>query len=80
MFLCFGIVLLVGSYLRVNFKIIKQKDGKNRGFAFVTMASGEEAQAAIEKYDSYVSSFRSLKFLNYSISIYSPSVSSLDCA
>ncbi|KAI3469154.1 hypothetical protein Pfo_025817 [Paulownia fortunei] len=34
-------------------EIIKQKDGKNRGFAFVTMASGEEAQAAIEKYDSY---------------------------
>ncbi|KAK4420314.1 ribonucleoprotein, chloroplastic [Sesamum alatum] len=34
-------------------EIIKQKDGKNRGFAFVTMSSGEEAQAAIEKYDSY---------------------------
>ncbi|KAK6119497.1 hypothetical protein DH2020_002021 [Rehmannia glutinosa] len=34
-------------------EIIKHKDGKNRGFAFVTMASGEEAQAAIEKYDSY---------------------------
>ncbi|KAK4381573.1 ribonucleoprotein, chloroplastic [Sesamum angolense] len=34
-------------------EIIKQKDGKNRGFAFVTMSSGEEAQGAIEKYDSY---------------------------
>ncbi|KAL3656119.1 hypothetical protein CASFOL_000515 [Castilleja foliolosa] len=34
-------------------EIIKHKDGKNRGFAFVTMASGEEAQAAIEKYDTY---------------------------
>lgn len=38
-------------------QIIKQKDGKNRGFAFVTMASGEEAQAAIAKFDSYVSCF-----------------------
>ncbi|PIN22819.1 Splicing factor 3b, subunit 4 [Handroanthus impetiginosus] len=34
-------------------EIIKQKDGKSRGFAFVTMASGEEARAAIEKFDSY---------------------------
>ncbi|XP_047947600.1 29 kDa ribonucleoprotein A, chloroplastic [Salvia hispanica] len=34
-------------------EIIKQKDGKNRGFAFVTMASGDGAQAAIEKFDSY---------------------------
>ncbi|KAH6778782.1 RNA-binding family protein [Perilla frutescens var. hirtella] len=34
-------------------EIIKQKDGKNRGFAFVTMASGVEAQAAIEKFDSF---------------------------
>ncbi|KAG8374610.1 hypothetical protein BUALT_Bualt10G0013300 [Buddleja alternifolia] len=34
-------------------EIIKQKDGKNRGFAFVTMATGEEAQAAIQKYDSF---------------------------
>lgn len=36
-------------------KIIKQKDGKNRGFAFVTMASGKEAQAAVDKLDSFVS-------------------------
>ncbi|XP_059642177.1 29 kDa ribonucleoprotein A, chloroplastic [Cornus florida] len=34
-------------------EIIKQKDGKNRGFAFVTMASGEEAQAVIDKFDSH---------------------------
>ncbi|KAL1548028.1 29 kDa ribonucleoprotein B, chloroplastic-like [Salvia divinorum] len=34
-------------------EIIKQKDGKNRGFAFVTMASADGAQAAIEKFDSY---------------------------
>lgn len=49
-------------------KIIKQKDGKNRGFAFVTMASGEGAQAAIEKFDSHVSYLCSLKFSNYAIS------------
>lgn len=30
-------------------EIIKQKNGKSRGFAFVTMATGEEAQAAIDK-------------------------------
>ncbi|KAG7569253.1 RNA recognition motif domain [Arabidopsis thaliana x Arabidopsis arenosa] len=35
-----------------NVEIIRQKDGKNRGFAFVTMASGEEAQAAIDKFDT----------------------------
>ncbi|KAK1567373.1 hypothetical protein Q3G72_011398 [Acer saccharum] len=33
-------------------EIIKRKDGKNRNFAFVTMASGEEAQAAIDKFDA----------------------------
>ncbi|KAA3475830.1 33 kDa ribonucleoprotein, chloroplastic-like [Gossypium australe] len=33
-------------------EIIKQKDGRSRNFAFVTMASGEEAQAAIDKLDS----------------------------
>ncbi|CAK9143517.1 unnamed protein product [Ilex paraguariensis] len=36
----------------VDVEFIKQKDGKNRGFAFVTMASAEEAQAVIEKFDS----------------------------
>ncbi|KAG9134424.1 hypothetical protein Leryth_026088 [Lithospermum erythrorhizon] len=33
-------------------EIIKQKNGKSRGFAFITMATGEEAQAAIDKFDS----------------------------
>ncbi|KAH7578624.1 hypothetical protein JRO89_XS01G0406600 [Xanthoceras sorbifolium] len=36
----------------VDVEIIKHKDGKNRNFAFVTMASGEEAQAAIDKFDA----------------------------
>ncbi|VVA33768.1 PREDICTED: 28 kDa ribonucleo [Prunus dulcis] len=34
-------------------EIIKQPNGKSRGFAFVTMASGEEAQAVIEKFHSH---------------------------
>ncbi|KAF9689662.1 hypothetical protein SADUNF_Sadunf01G0115500 [Salix dunnii] len=33
-------------------EIIKQKNGRSRGFAFVTMTTGEEAQAAIDKFDS----------------------------
>ncbi|PON48020.1 Splicing factor-like protein [Parasponia andersonii] len=31
-------------------EIIKQKDGRSRGFAFVTMSSGEESQAVIDKF------------------------------
>lgn len=34
-------------------EIIKQKNGRSRGFAFVTMASAEEAQAVIAKFDSF---------------------------
>ncbi|KAL6985766.1 hypothetical protein U1Q18_019139 [Sarracenia purpurea var. burkii] len=34
-------------------EIIKHKDGKSRGFAFVTMSSGEEAQAVVDKFDSH---------------------------
>ncbi|KAK2994208.1 hypothetical protein RJ640_017828 [Escallonia rubra] len=34
-------------------EVIKQKGGKSRGFAFVTMASGEEAKAVITKFDSH---------------------------
>lgn len=45
----------------VDVEIIKQKDGKSRGFAFVTMSSGEEAQAAIEKFDSYEVSSRIIR-------------------
>ncbi|XP_075486980.1 28 kDa ribonucleoprotein, chloroplastic-like isoform X3 [Primulina tabacum] len=48
-----------GSVAHVE--IIKQKDGKNRGFAFVTMSSGDEAQAAIEKFDSYEVSSRIIR-------------------
>ncbi|KAL8107609.1 28 kDa ribonucleoprotein, chloroplastic [Apium graveolens] len=36
-----------------DIEIIKQKSGKSRGFAFVTMASAEEAQAVIDKFNSY---------------------------
>ncbi|KAF9685544.1 hypothetical protein SADUNF_Sadunf03G0065600 [Salix dunnii] len=34
-------------------EIIKQKNGESRGFAFVTMEIGEEAQAAIDKFNSH---------------------------
>ncbi|ESQ52152.1 hypothetical protein EUTSA_v10016986mg [Eutrema salsugineum] len=44
-----------------NVEIIKQKDGKNRGFAFVTMASGEDAQAAIDKLDTFQVSGRIIR-------------------
>ncbi|KAF8379067.1 hypothetical protein HHK36_028494 [Tetracentron sinense] len=33
-------------------EIIK-KDGRNRGYAFITMASGEEATSVVDKFDSY---------------------------
>lgn len=36
-------------------KVIKGKDGRNRGFAFVTMSTAEEAAAAAEKLNSHVS-------------------------
>ncbi|KAJ6851599.1 31 kDa ribonucleoprotein, chloroplastic-like [Iris pallida] len=34
-------------------EIIKQKNGKSRGFAFITMSSGDEARAVAEKFNSY---------------------------
>ncbi|EEF34739.1 ribonucleoprotein, chloroplast, putative [Ricinus communis] len=42
-------------------EIIKQKNGRSRGFAFVTLASGEEAQAAIDKLDSHEVSGRIIR-------------------
>ncbi|CAI9095339.1 OLC1v1031269C2 [Oldenlandia corymbosa var. corymbosa] len=42
-------------------EIIKKQDGKNRGFAFVTMGSGEEARAVIEKFDSFEVSGRIIR-------------------
>ncbi|XP_023551853.1 29 kDa ribonucleoprotein A, chloroplastic [Cucurbita pepo subsp. pepo] len=42
-------------------EIIKQKNGRSRGFAFVTMASPDEAQAAIQKFDSQEISGRVIK-------------------
>ena len=38
-------------------KVIKGMDGKKKGFAFVTMATAEEAAAAVEKLNSLVSLF-----------------------
>uniref|UniRef100_A0A453CWW7 RRM domain-containing protein n=2 Tax=Aegilops tauschii subsp. strangulata TaxID=200361 RepID=A0A453CWW7_AEGTS len=35
-------------------EVIKMKDGRKRGFAFVTMATAEEAAAAAEKFDGHV--------------------------
>ncbi|XWS49553.1 hypothetical protein CRYUN_Cryun12cG0012900 [Craigia yunnanensis] len=42
-------------------EIIKQKDGRSRNFAFVTMASGEDAQAAVDKLDSHEVSGRIIR-------------------
>ncbi|OAY24370.1 28 kDa ribonucleoprotein, chloroplastic [Manihot esculenta] len=42
-------------------EIIKQKNGRSRGFAFVTMASGEEAQAVVDKFDSHELSGRIIR-------------------
>ncbi|XVF11055.1 hypothetical protein REPUB_Repub07fG0236500 [Reevesia pubescens] len=42
-------------------EIIKQKDGRSRNFAFVTMASGEEAQAAVDTLDSHEVSGRIIR-------------------
>ncbi|KAJ8754410.1 hypothetical protein K2173_002861 [Erythroxylum novogranatense] len=42
-------------------EVIKQKSGRSRGFSFVTMSSGEEAQAAIDKFDSYEVSGRIIR-------------------
>jgi RNA recognition motif-containing protein len=36
-------------------KVIKGEDGRNRGFAFITMSTAEEAAAAVEKLNASVS-------------------------
>ncbi|KAJ4959265.1 hypothetical protein NE237_026376 [Protea cynaroides] len=36
----------------VDVEIIKQKDGKSKGFAFVTMSADEDARAVVDKFDS----------------------------
>ncbi|XP_021903244.1 28 kDa ribonucleoprotein, chloroplastic [Carica papaya] len=45
----------------VDVEIIKQKDGRSRGFAFVTMSSGQGAQAAVDKFDSHEVSGRIIR-------------------
>ncbi|KAL1315748.1 28 kDa ribonucleoprotein, chloroplastic [Arachis duranensis] len=42
-------------------EIIKNKQGKSRGFAFVTMASGEEALAVVHKFNSHQISGREIR-------------------
>ncbi|XP_050235004.1 28 kDa ribonucleoprotein, chloroplastic isoform X1 [Mercurialis annua] len=42
-------------------EIIKQSNGRSRGFAFVTMESAEEAQACVEKFDSHEVSGRIIR-------------------
>ncbi|XP_020262710.1 RNA-binding protein CP33, chloroplastic-like, partial [Asparagus officinalis] len=42
-------------------EIIKQRNGKSRGFAFITMASHEEAQAVVDKFDSFELSGRIIR-------------------
>ncbi|KAJ1272539.1 hypothetical protein BS78_06G209700 [Paspalum vaginatum] len=42
-------------------EVIKGKDGRNRGFAFVTMSTAEEAAAAVEKLNSHDVMGRTIK-------------------
>nr|CAB3488092.1 unnamed protein product [Digitaria exilis] len=42
-------------------ELIKGKDGRNRGFAFVTMSTAEEAAAAVEKLNSHDVMGRAIK-------------------
>ncbi|KAH0466387.1 hypothetical protein IEQ34_006490 [Dendrobium chrysotoxum] len=53
---------LFGQFGHVHdVEIIKQKNGKSRGFAFVAMSSPEEAQVAIDKLDSFELSGRIIR-------------------
>ncbi|KAF5182866.1 29 kDa ribonucleoprotein [Thalictrum thalictroides] len=42
-------------------EIIKAKDGRHKGYAFITMASADESQAVIDKFDSYELSGRIIR-------------------
>lgn len=42
--------------------MIKEKGGRKRGFGFVTMVSGKDAQAVIDKFNSYVSELIAYEF------------------
>lgn len=42
-------------------ELIKNNNGKSRGYAFVTMASGDEVQAVIDKFDSTEFSGRTIR-------------------
>ncbi|KAL5724390.1 hypothetical protein ACHQM5_007660 [Ranunculus cassubicifolius] len=42
-------------------EIIKAKDGKHKGYAFIEMATADEAQAVLEKFDSYEVSGRIIR-------------------
>ena len=53
-------------FLHVGMQIIKQKNGKSRGFAFVTMEIGEEAQAAIDRFNSHSCPFSFLSVFFFS--------------
>lgn len=60
-------------FLHVGMQIIMQKNGKSRGFAFVTMEIGD-AQAAIDKFNSHSCPFSFLSlcfsFLFVAVSCY----------
>ncbi|PIA58566.1 hypothetical protein AQUCO_00500473v1 [Aquilegia coerulea] len=42
-------------------EIIKAKDGKHKGYAFITMSSADEARAVVDKFDSYELSGRTIR-------------------
>lgn len=44
---------------------MRKKDGKSRGYAFVTMSSTDEALSAIQKYDSYVCNLVFFPLVNF---------------